>query len=67
MKSNIFKVLFLINILLNKKNLNEILINFRNDIGISSFGQLKTTDRIEGIELLRKHENLPEGIFKKFN
>ena len=26
-----------------------------------SFGQAKVTERIEGIELLRKHENLPEG------
>jgi hypothetical protein len=30
-------------------------------MGLNSFGAKKAVDRIEGIELLRKHENLPEG------
>jgi len=32
---------------------------------MGGFGQIKATDRIEGIELLRKHENLPEGNYPK--
>jgi hypothetical protein len=42
--------------------LKKLTIKCRNEVGVGSFGQFKVTERIEGIELLRKHENLPEGI-----
>jgi hypothetical protein len=46
----------------------QIKLNYflRQGMGLNSFGHQKTADRIEGIELLRKHENMPEGYKMEF-